>query len=110
MVTGQVYNPTAVTYIPGKNAEWYLRQSGGVSELANKKAIFIVRADGSLIGRGGSTNGFWRQNVLSTVLHPGDTVVVPEKLLGGTPVFKTLLDSAQVISSIAVTAKAVGVF
>ena len=110
MVTGQVYNPTAVTYIPGKNAEWYLRQSGGVSELANKKAIFVVRADGSLVGRGGATDGFWHQNVLSTVLHPGDTVVVPEKLLGGTPVFKTLLDSAQVISSIAVTAKAVGVF
>ena len=110
MVTGQVYNPTAVTYIPGKNAEWYLRQSGGVSELANKKAIFIVRADGSLVGRGGTTDGFWHQSVLSTVLHPGDTVVVPERLLGGTPVFKTLLDSAQVISSIAVTAKAVGVF
>ncbi len=110
MVTGQVYNPTAVTYVPGKNAEWYLRQSGGVSELANKKSIFIVRADGSVIGRGGTTDGFWHQNVLSTVLHPGDTVVVPERLLGGTPVFKTLLESAQIISSIAISAKAVGAF
>jgi len=48
--------------------------------------------------------------VLSTVLHPGDTVVVPERLLGGTPVFKTLLESAQIISSIAISAKAVGAF
>ena len=110
MVTGQVYNPTAVTYQPGKNAEWYLKQSGGVSELANKKSIFVVRADGSIVGREGGTSGFWHQSVLSTVLRPGDTVVVPEKLLGGTPVFKTLLESAQIISSIAVTAKAVGVF
>jgi len=110
MVTGQVYNPTAVTYQPGKNAEWYLKQSGGVSELANKKSIFVIRADGSIIGREGGTSGFWHQSVLSTVLQPGDTLVVPEKLLGGTPVFKTLLESAQIISSIAVTAKAVGVF
>jgi len=110
MVTGQVYNPTAVTYVPGKNAEWYLRQSGGVSELANKKSIFIVRADGSVIGHGSTTDGFWHQSVLSTVLHPGDTVVVPERLLGGTPVFKTLLESAQIISSIAISAKAVGAF
>ena len=110
MVTGQVYNPTAVTYQPGKNTEWYLKQSGGVSELANKKSIFVVRADGSIVGREGGTSGFWHQSVLSTVLRPGDTVVVPEKLLGGTPVFKTLLESAQIISSIAVTAKAVGVF
>jgi protein involved in polysaccharide export with SLBB domain len=110
MVTGQVYNPTAITYVPGKEASWYLRQSGGASELANKKMIFVVRGDGSIIGREGGTSGFWHESVLSTVLRPGDTVVVPEKLLGGTPVFKTLLDSAQVISSIAVTAKAVGVF
>jgi protein involved in polysaccharide export with SLBB domain len=110
MVTGQVYNPTATTYVPGKNAGWYLRQSGGVSELANKKAIFVVRADGSVIGREGTTSSFWHESVLSTVLGPGDTVVVPERLLGGTPVFKTLLESAQIISSIAISAKAVGAF
>jgi len=110
MVTGQVYNPTAVTYVPGKNAGWYLRQAGGASELANKKSIFVVRADGSIIGRATGAEGFWHESVLSSPVRPGDTVVVPERLLGGTPVFKTLLESAQVISSIAVTAKAVGVF
>ena len=111
MVTGQVYNPTAITYVRGKSADWYLKQSGGPSELANKKTIFVIHADGSVIGRGsGSSSGFWRESVLSTVLGPGDTVVVPERLLGGTPVFKTLLESAQIISSIAISAKAVGAF
>jgi len=110
MVSGQVYNPTAVTYQPGKDAAWYLRQAGGASELANKKSIYVIRADGSIVGRETGTSGFWHQSVLGTVLRPGDTVVVPERLLGGTPVFKTLLESAQIISSIAVTAKAVGVF
>lgn len=110
MVTGQVYNPTAITYVPGKNAGWYLGQAGGMSELANKKSVFVVRADGSVIGHDGSMDGFWHESVLSAVLHPGDTVVVPERLLGGTPVFKTLIESAQIVSSIAISAKAVGAF
>jgi protein involved in polysaccharide export with SLBB domain len=109
MVTGQVYNATAITYVPGKDAGWYLKQAGGMSELANKKSVFVVRADGSLVGKG-TGGGFWQESVLSTVLHPGDTVVVPERLLGGTPIFKTLLETAQVMSSLAISAKAVGVF
>ena len=109
MVTGQVYNPTAVTYVPGKNASWYLNQAGGASELANKRSVFVVKADGSVIGKN-SSSGFWHESALSTVLGPGDTVVVPERLLGGTPVSKTLLETAQVLTSIAISAKAVGVF
>jgi protein involved in polysaccharide export with SLBB domain len=109
MVTGQVYNATAITYVPGKDAGWYLKQAGGMSELANKKSVFVVRADGSLVGRS-TGGGFWQESVLSTVLHPGDTVVVPERLLGGTPLSKVLLETAQVLSSLAISAKAVGVF
>ena len=107
MVTGQVYNPTAVTYVPGKDAGWYLQQAGGVSELANKKSVFVIRADGSVIGKSSTSSGFWKQSVLGTVLRPGDTVVVPERLLGGTPVFKTLVETAQIVSSIAISAAAV---
>ena len=49
MVSGQVFNPTAVSYRPGKNAKWYLGQAGGPTQLANRKAMFVVRADGSVI-------------------------------------------------------------
>src|ERR1700738_2292579 len=48
MVTGQVFNPTAVSYRPGKSAKWYLSQSGGPTAVAKKKAIFVIRADGSV--------------------------------------------------------------
>lgn len=108
MVTGLVYNPTAITHVPGKNAGWYLRQAGGMNELANKKSVFVVRADGSVIGRDGK--GFWKTDVQSTVLGPGDTVVVPERLLGGTPVLKTLFESAQIVSTIVISAAAAGAF
>src|SRR5262249_42277171 len=55
LVIGQVYNSNALTYTPGRNAGWYLSRAGGVTQLANKRAIFIIRADGSVTsGREGS--------------------------------------------------------
>jgi hypothetical protein len=37
-------------------------------------------------------------------LQPGDMVVAPEKALGGPPVWKTLLSTAQILSSLATSA------
>jgi len=101
MVTGQVYNPTAVSYRPGKSAQWYLGQSGGPTQLANKKAIFVIRADGSVLS---SSQGIWSGESLSAELRPGDTVVVPEKAVGGGIQWQTVFLAAQVASSIASTA------
>ena len=51
LVTGQVYNATALTFIPGKTAAWYLSHAGGANATANRKEIFIIRANGSVVGR-----------------------------------------------------------
>ena len=40
---------------------------------------------------------------MSAVLQPGDTVVVPEKAIGGGPNWTNLFTAAQVASSIAST-------
>jgi protein involved in polysaccharide export with SLBB domain len=101
MVSGQVFNPTAVGYRPGKSGTWYLSQSGGPTVLADKKGIFVIRADGSVIGRGESA---WSGNSLGEVLQPGDTVVVPEKAVGGNIQWQTMFMAAQVASAIASTA------
>ena len=103
LVNGQVYNASAITYREGKNADWYLKQSGGFTSLANKKGIFIIRANGSIIGEG-STSSWWGGGVLSTRLRPGDTIVVPERILTGSPWLRDVLSSAQVLSSLALAA------
>jgi protein involved in polysaccharide export with SLBB domain len=101
MINGQVYNPTAITYRPGKSAGWYLRQAGGATALANRKAIFVIRADGSVVG--GKGGGEWfTGDVSHAELRPGDMVFVPEKALGGTPNWKNALEAAQVVSSVAI--------
>ncbi|MGZ4813872.1 MAG: SLBB domain-containing protein [Terriglobales bacterium] len=102
MVNGQVYNGSAVTYQPGKNAEWYLRQAGGPTQLADMKNIFVVRADGSVYGR--NSGGMWGASVKGEKLRPGDTVIVPEKFFTPSSTFKTVLQTAQVLSQIAFTA------
>jgi len=98
MVSGEVFNPTAVSYRPGKSAKWYLSQSGGPTPLANRKAIFVVRADGSVIG---ATESLWAGRSLGAVLQPGDTVVVPEKAIGGGIQWQTVFLASQVASSVA---------
>ena len=101
MVTGQVFNPTAVSYRPGRSAHWYLMQSGGPTQMANKKAIFVIRADGSVLT---SKKGLWVGRSLSAVLQPGDTVVVPER---GAPVggiqWQNIFTAGQMASAVATT-------
>jgi protein involved in polysaccharide export with SLBB domain len=98
MVTGQVFNPTAVSFRPGKSAKWYLSQSGGPTQLANKKAIFVIRADGSVIG---SSSSAWAGDSMSRVLEPGDTLVVPERALGGGVQWQSVFLAAQTAASVA---------
>ncbi len=102
LVQGQVYGPTAVAYRPGKSGRWYLMQAGGTTNMANKKAIFVMRADGTVIGNHSSS--WLTGDALSVALQPGDMVVAPEKALGGPPIWKTLFQNAQVLSSIATSA------
>ncbi len=104
LVNGQVYNPAALTFLPGKNAGWYLHQAGGATDLANKKEIYIIRAGGAVVGRGNG-GSLWSGNLLSTMMHPGDTIVVPEKIVGGSHVWKNILDTAQLTASLAIAAR-----
>ena len=102
LVQGQVYGATAVAYRPGKSARWYLQQAGGTTNMANKKATFVIRANGTVVG---SHSSFWVSGEgLNVSLQPGDMVVVPEKALGGPPIWKTIFANAQILSSITTSA------
>jgi protein involved in polysaccharide export with SLBB domain len=104
MVNGQVFNPTAIGYQPGRSAKWYLSQAGGVTQLADKKAVFVIRADGSVIAAKNNSSGWWGGDPMSATLRPGDMVVVPEKApkIGGRN-WATVMQAAQMASSVALT-------
>jgi len=98
VVDGAVYNPTAVSYKPGKSAGWYLGQSGGPSNTAYKKGIFVIRADGSVVGGNG---GLFGGGVGTAEMRPGDMVVVPEKAFSANTRWKSILETSQILSAAA---------
>ena len=102
LVSGQVYNATALTFTPGKTASWYLKRAGGTNATAARKEVFIIRANGSVVGR--HSGGWFESDVLSTVLNPGDVVVVPQKVIGGSLFWRNLLATGQLAGSIALSA------
>jgi protein involved in polysaccharide export with SLBB domain len=102
MVNGQVFNPTAVSYRPGRSARWYLSQSGGTTQLANKKAVFVIRADGSVLSAKNNEAGWWSGDPLGAALKPGDSIVVPEVAPRiGTRNWQNLFQAGQLAASAA---------
>jgi protein involved in polysaccharide export with SLBB domain len=103
VVSGQVFNPTAVSYLPGRSAKWYLSQSGGVTQIADKSAVFVVRADGSVLSAK-NNSGLWSGDPMNAVLKPGDSIVVPEKAPKiASRNWTAILQAAQVASTAALT-------
>jgi protein involved in polysaccharide export with SLBB domain len=102
LVNGQVFNSTAVGYLPGRSAKWYLAQAGGVTQLADKKAVFVIRANGSVLAAK-NNESVWSGDPLNAVLLPGDAIIVPEKAPRiGSRNWTTLLQTAQVATSAAI--------
>ena len=107
MISGQVYNSEAISYVPGKDASWYLKKAGGATQAGNNGAVFVIRADGSIVGHGSS---WMSSNVMNLRMQPGDSIIVPEKIIGNSQVWKNIIGAAQIMSSVAITGAVAGVF
>ena len=105
-VVGRVYNPTGVVYDPAHDTvDDYLKMVGGPTESADRDHVFLLKANGSVVTRENADGGFFstgRQSLLSTRVDPGDSIVVPEKLIE-TRTLKNTKDITQILFQIAVT-------
>ncbi len=91
-VQGQVYSANAFVFERGKRAHDYIRHAGGPDRLADKRRLFVLRADGSVYS---AQYG----NVERANIFPGDTIVLPPKLTR-TNIFRDILTIASVAGSI----------
>jgi len=73
-VIGEVPNATSHVWSPERSREYYIEQSGGATKQADDKAIYIIRANGSVVTDSG---GGWFSHGGSSDVYPGDTIVVP---------------------------------
>ncbi len=73
MVLGEVQTTTSHLYNPVLSRDDYIAQSGGLTRRADRKSIYVVRANGSVLANQG--NRWFDRSEVS--IRPGDTVVVP---------------------------------
>lgn len=73
VVIGEVQNSTAHLHRAGLTRDDYVQLSGGTTNRADPKRIYVVRADGSVV----SAKRGWLGGRGDLAIHPGDTIVVP---------------------------------
>ena len=98
MASGQVYNPIAMSYVPGKKFGWYFHRAGGATPQGNKKELYVLRADGTIVPKQGK--GFGSGDFMNLPMRPGDTIFVPEKIQGASQLWQNIVGTAQVVSAI----------
>ena len=91
-VQGQVYSANAFLFERDKRARDYLRMAGGPDRLADRKRMFVLRADGSVFSE-------QYGNVTRANIFPGDTVVVPP-VLSRNSIFRDVVAVASLAASL----------
>ena len=96
-ITGQVLQPLTVAYDESFNLDNYISLSGGLTQYADKKSIYIIRKNGTSVPFDS------RLFVMGTNILPGDTIVIPRDLerLSPLPLVRV---ATSVISDIAFAA------
>lgn len=97
---GAVNNENVFIYKPGKTVEDVFK-SAGLTEEAEPSQAFVLRADGTIIGRR-DRKGLFGNTFESLQLMPGDTVVVPSQIdqeSGYSFAIRSLKDVTQILAN-----------
>jgi polysaccharide export outer membrane protein len=102
-ILGEVQSPISHVYRPGLSRDDYIALSGGTTQKADKKRIYVVRANGDVLA--GRTGG-WFRRTQAIDMRPGDTIVVPldTERVKGLPLWTSV---TQIIYNLAVALLAV---
>jgi polysaccharide export outer membrane protein len=93
-VEGQVYNANAFIFERRQHAIDYLRRAGGPDREADKKRMFLLRADGSVVSR-------QYADVMHAPIYPGDTIVMPPNL-DKRALFQRIVDIAMIVGNLGI--------
>ena len=100
-VLGEVLNPIAFEYSKKLTITSAINQAGGYQQYADKRRVYVIKANG--IVKKANRNIFVR----NVGLEPGDTIVVPRKIITNNPGLEALLPVTQILSDLAFSAAAI---
>ena len=99
-VLGEVLNPIAFEYSKKLNVRSAIENAGGYQDYADKRKVYVIKANG--IVQKGKRNIFTK----NITLEPGDTVVVPRKIITNSPGIAALIPITSILSDLAFSAAA----
>jgi len=73
-VLGEVQYTTSHVFDRGLSRDDYIQRSGGLTQRADKRRIYVVRANGEVVANAGSS---WFRRDPGDDIRPGDSIVVP---------------------------------
>ena len=100
-VLGEVLNPIAFEFNKRATVRSAIDNSGGYQDYADKRKVYVIKANG-LIEK--ANRNIFTRNVK---LEPGDTIVVPRKIITNNPGIEALLPVTQILSDLAFSAAAI---
>jgi protein involved in polysaccharide export with SLBB domain len=108
-VVGAVYDQNSFLYARGAKVGTFLRYAGGANRDGDRKHAFIIRANGDVVSEE-KAKGLWSgTNEFDKLpMHPGDTIVVPEKTFRSSAL-RNFIDYSQLFSQFALGAAALSV-
>ncbi|WP_214000014.1 polysaccharide biosynthesis/export family protein [Arsukibacterium sp.] len=93
LVSGEVYIPQAVVYVPGRKAMDYIEGAGGFSQHADEDRVLVVRQNGEV------------RNASDVTLRPGDEILVLPAVT--TKNLQLAASITQILYQVAIAAKVV---
>ena len=105
-VIGEVQYATSHRFVTGLERGDYIDRSGGLTRRADRKRIYVVRANGEVIADSG---GRWFSRGREVEILPGDTIVAPVELdrIGPLALWTNV---TQIIYNLAIAAAAIQSF
>ena len=109
-VLGEVLNPISFEFSKRETVYSAISAAGGFRDFADKNKIYVIKANG-LVKKQKRNNtlkvfslGIFPRNLR---LEPGDTIIVPRKIIVNNPGIDFLLPVTQVLSDLAFSAAAI---
>ena len=99
-VLGEVLNPIAFEYNNRITIRSAIDNSGGYKDYADKRKVYVIKANG-LIER--ANRNIFAKNIK---LDPGDTIIVPRKIITNNPGIDALIPITSILSDLAFSAAA----
>lgn len=78
-IHGEISNPGAIRYAPGKTIDYYIDKSGGVLKSADRKNIFIIHPNGETENIKNDTRLSFVLDNNKQLIYPGSIIFIPRK-------------------------------